>query len=67
MIAFDPETGELVGSASAVQALLDGDERVENNAFAAALDAARAPAFRVWTEASSRRRPCSATSRCASS
>lgn len=50
MIAFDPETGELVGSASAVQALLDGDERVENRAFAAALDAARSPAFRVWTE-----------------
>ena len=50
VIAFDPETGELVGSASAVQALLDGDERVENRAFAAALDAARAPAFRVWTE-----------------
>jgi hypothetical protein len=48
--ALDPETGEFVGSASAIQALLDGDETVENEAVAAALDAARAPAFRIWTE-----------------
>jgi len=33
-----------------VQAVLDGDERVENKAFAAALAAARAPVFRVRTE-----------------
>jgi hypothetical protein len=50
MTALDPETGELVGSASAIQALLDGDERVEDDAVAAALAAARTPTFRVWTE-----------------
>jgi hypothetical protein len=50
MIELDPETGELVGSASAVQALLDGDETVEDEAVAAALAAAQAPTFRVWTE-----------------
>jgi hypothetical protein len=45
----DPETGELVGRASAVQALLDGDETVDDPALAAALSAARDPAFRVAT------------------
>jgi hypothetical protein len=50
VIAHDPETGELVGSVGDVQALLDGDELVEDEAVAAALAAARAPAFRVWTE-----------------
>jgi hypothetical protein len=50
MIAFDPETGELVGSAGAVQALLAGEEDVDDDAVAAALEAARDPAFRLWTE-----------------
>jgi hypothetical protein len=50
VIAIDPETGELVGSASAVQALLDGDETVDDEAVEAALEAARSPSFRIWTE-----------------
>jgi hypothetical protein len=50
VIAFDRETGELVGSASDVQALLDGDQYVEDEAVAAAVAAAQAPTFRVWTE-----------------
>ena len=49
MTAFDPETGELVGPASAVQALLDGDETIDDAALGAALAAARDPAFKVVT------------------
>jgi hypothetical protein len=40
-LVVDPESGELVGPASAVQALLDEE--------------ARDPAFRVWTEGEARR------------
>ena len=40
-LAVDPESGELVGPTSAVQAFLEGDEAPE---------AARDPTFRVWTE-----------------
>jgi hypothetical protein len=47
--ALDPETGELVGPASAIQALLDGDELVDDPALAAALAAARDPAVRIAT------------------
>jgi hypothetical protein len=50
MTALDPETGELVGPASAVQALLDGSATVDDDTVAAALEAARAAAFRIWTE-----------------
>jgi hypothetical protein len=50
MTALDPETGEYVGPASAVQALLDGEQEVDDDALAATLAAARKPAFRVWTE-----------------
>jgi hypothetical protein len=46
---LDPETGELIGPAAAVQALLDGDEPVEDPGLAAALAAARDPAFTVRT------------------
>jgi hypothetical protein len=49
MTALDPETGEFVGPASAVQALLAGAD-VEDDAVAATLAAAREPDFRVWTE-----------------
>jgi hypothetical protein len=49
MTALDPETGELVGPASAVQALLDGDATVDDAALQAALDAARRPDFTVTT------------------
>jgi hypothetical protein len=44
-LAPDPDTGELVGPASAVNAFLDGDEAPE---------ATRHPAFRVWTEGDAR-------------
>jgi hypothetical protein len=54
MTALDPDTGELVGPASAVQALLDGRDTVDDPALAAALEAARAPAFRAWTEGGAR-------------
>jgi hypothetical protein len=50
VIEFDAETGELVGTPSDVQALLDGDQFVDDEAVAAALTAAQAPTFRVWTE-----------------
>jgi hypothetical protein len=50
MTALDPETGELVGPASAVEALLDGSATVDDDAVAAALEAARAPVFRIWTD-----------------
>jgi len=50
MTALDPETGELVGPASAVQALLDGTATVEDDDVAAALEAARTATFRIWTE-----------------
>jgi hypothetical protein len=48
------EPGELVGPASAVQTLLEGDESVDDERFETALDAARAPAFRAWTEGGAR-------------
>jgi len=41
MTALDPESGELVGPAGAVQALLDGAETAEDPALAAALGAPR--------------------------
>jgi len=47
--ALDPETGELVGPASAVQALLDGDALADEPALDAALEAARDPAVRIST------------------
>jgi hypothetical protein len=47
--AFDPETGELVGPASAVQAILDGEEAIEDAALQAALTAARDPSFTITT------------------
>ena len=50
MTALDPETGELVGPASAIQALLDGSATVADDTVAAALEAAREAAFRIWTE-----------------
>jgi hypothetical protein len=55
MIGFDPDTGELVGPVAAVQALLDGEESVDDERFEAALEAARAPLFRAWTEGAARR------------
>jgi hypothetical protein len=55
VIGIDPDTGELVGPASAVQALLDGDESVDDEQFDAALAVARTPAFRAWTEGAARR------------
>ena len=45
-LAMDPESGELVGPASAMQAFLDSDE---------APRAAREPAFRIWIEGDARR------------
>ncbi len=47
MTALDPETGELVGPAGAIQALLDGDELVDDPAIDAALAAARDPGVRI--------------------
>jgi hypothetical protein len=44
-LVTDPDSGELVGPVSAVQAFLDSDE---------APAAARRPAFRVWTEGEAR-------------
>jgi hypothetical protein len=48
-LLVDPETGELVGPASAVQALLDSEEAAQDANLAAALAAARDPAFTVTT------------------
>jgi hypothetical protein len=37
-----------------VQAVLDGEDSIEDERFEAALDAARAPVFRAWTEGEAR-------------
>jgi hypothetical protein len=51
MIVVDPDSGELVGRAGEVLALLDRDgETVGDAAADAALAAARDPAFTIWTE-----------------
>jgi hypothetical protein len=47
MTALDPDSGELVGPASAVQALLDGTETTDDPALATAL--ATPPAYTVAT------------------
>jgi hypothetical protein len=48
-LVTDRETGELVGPATAVQALLDGDQTTNDARLAAALAAARDPAFTITT------------------
>jgi hypothetical protein len=50
-----------VGSASAVQALLDGEEPAQDTKLAAALAGARDPVFTVTRSGSTPRRPCAGT------